>query len=74
MTGKLKQTRNVTSIELLVNIITMIKLSKMRWAGHVTSIAENRNAHSFGKQTWKKRPLGRPRCRRDNVKIYLREL
>jgi hypothetical protein len=47
----------------------------MRWAGHVARIGEQRSAYRIlvGK-TERKRPLRRPRRRRDdNIKINLRE-
>jgi hypothetical protein len=47
---------------------------RMRWAGHVARMGENRNAYRIlvGKPE-RKRPLGR--CRWvDNIKIYLREI
>jgi hypothetical protein len=56
-------------------IIRMIISRRMRWAGHATCIGEKRNAYRIlvGKQE-RKRPLGRPRCRReDNIKTDLRE-
>jgi hypothetical protein len=55
-------------------IIRMIKSRKMRWAGHVTRMGENRNAYGIlvGKQEGK-RPLGRPKHRWvDNIKMDLR--
>jgi hypothetical protein len=46
------------------SIIRMIKLSRMRLAGHVARMGEKRNAYKLlvGKPEGK-RPLGRPRCR-----------
>jgi hypothetical protein len=46
------------------NIITMMKSSRMRWAGHVARMRETRNAYRLlmGKPEGK-RPLGRPRRR-----------
>jgi hypothetical protein len=46
------------------SIIKMIKSRRMRWAGHVARMGENRNACRIvmGKPEGK-RPLGRPRCR-----------
>jgi hypothetical protein len=54
----------------------MIKSRRMRWAGHVTRMGENRNAYRIlvGKPEGR-RPLGRPRHRWvDNIKIDLREI
>jgi hypothetical protein len=58
------------------NIIRMIKSRKMIWAGHVSRMAETRNACRIlvGKPEGK-RPLGGPRLRWvDNIKIDLREI
>jgi hypothetical protein len=55
--------------------IRMIKLWKMRWAGHVPQMGEKRYTYRIlvGKSEGK-RPLGRPRCRWvDNIKIDLRD-
>jgi hypothetical protein len=53
----------------------MIKSRRMRWAGHVTRMAEKRNAYMIlvGKPEGK-RPLGkRKRISMDNIKTDLRE-
>jgi hypothetical protein len=58
------------------NIIRMINSRRMRWAGHVASMGERRNAYMIlvGKPEGR-RPLGRPRRRWvDNIKIDLREI
>jgi hypothetical protein len=55
------------------NIIRMIKLRRMRWAGHVVRMGETRNSYRIlvGKPE-KKRPLGRPRRGWvDNIKMDL---
>jgi hypothetical protein len=55
------------------SIIRIIKLRRMRWAGHVARMGEKRNMYRLlvGKPEGKK-PLGRPRCRWiDNIKIDL---
>jgi hypothetical protein len=57
------------------SIIRIIKLRKMRWAGHVAQMGEKRNVYRLlvGKPEGK-RPLGRPRCRWiDNIKMDLLE-
>jgi hypothetical protein len=48
----------------------------MRWAGHVTSMEEKRNACKIlVEKPEGKRPLGRPRrWEEDNIKIELREI
>jgi hypothetical protein len=46
------------------SIIRIIKLRRMRWAGHVVQLGEKRNAYRLlvGEPEGK-RPLGRSRCR-----------
>ena len=58
------------------NIARVIKLRRMRWAGHVVSMGEDRGAYRFlvGKPEGK-RPLGRSRRRRvDNIRMDLQEV
>jgi hypothetical protein len=58
------------------DIIRRIKLSRMRWAGHVARMGEGRNVDRVlvGKDEGK-RPLERPRHRwEDGIKMYLREI
>jgi hypothetical protein len=52
------------NLYLSPNIIRQIKSRRMRWAGHVTLMGEERNAYKvlMGKPEGK-RPLGRPRRR-----------
>jgi hypothetical protein len=54
----------------------MVKLRRMRWAGHVARVGEDRDVHRVlvGKPEGK-RPLGRPRHRwEDNIKMDLHEV
>ena len=54
----------------------VVKSRGMRWAGHVARMGEERGVHRVlvGKPE-RKRPLGRPRRRReDNIKMDLQEL
>jgi hypothetical protein len=54
----------------------MIKLRRVRWAGHAARIGEKRNAYKVvvGKPE-RKRPLGRSRRRSmDNIKMNLRQI
>ena len=54
----------------------VIKLRRMRWAGHVARMGEERGGCRFlvGKPVGKRR-LGRPRRRWvDNIRIYLQEV
>jgi hypothetical protein len=56
------------------NIIKQIKSRRMRWVGHVACMGEERKGYMvvMGKPKGKK-PLGRPRHRRENgIGIYLR--
>ena len=58
------------------NIVRMIKSRRMRWAGHVARMGEERGAHRVlvGKPEGK-RPLGRPRHRWvDNIRMDLQEV
>jgi hypothetical protein len=60
----------------LPSIIRIIKLRRMRWAGHVARMREKSNVCRLlvGK-TEGKRPLGRPRLRWiDNIKMDLSEI
>jgi hypothetical protein len=58
------------------NIVRVIKLRRMRWAGHVACLEEGRGVYRVLDGRPKgKRPLGKPRCRwEDNIKIDLREI
>jgi hypothetical protein len=58
------------------NIIRMIKSRRMRWAGHVTGMGENRNAYRIlVRKPEIKIPRGRPRRRwEDNIRMDLREI
>jgi len=52
-------------------IVRVIKSRKLRWAGHVASMGERRGVYRVlvGKPEGK-RPLRKPRCRRENnIKI-----
>jgi hypothetical protein len=57
------------------SIIRVIKSRRMRLAGHVARMGENRNAYRIlVGNLYGKRPLGRPRRRWvDNIKMYLRK-
>jgi hypothetical protein len=60
----------------MLSIIRIIKSRRMRWAGHVARMGENRNAYRLlvGK-TEGKRPLERPRRRWvDNIRMDLGEV
>jgi hypothetical protein len=56
--------------------VRVVKSRRMRWAGHVTSMGEDRGVHRVlvGKPEGK-RSLGRPRRRwEDNIKMDLQEV
>ena len=58
------------------NIVRVIKSRRMRWAGHVARMGEERGAYRvFVRKPEGKRPLGRPRRRWvDNIKMDLQEV
>jgi hypothetical protein len=58
------------------NIVSVIKSRRMRWAGHVARMREGRGVNRVlvGRPEGK-RPLGRPRRRRENnIKLDLRKI
>jgi len=58
------------------NIVWVIKSRRMRWAGHVARMGEERGMYRFllGKPE-RKRPMGRPRRRWvDNIRMDLQEV
>ena len=60
----------------LPNIVQVVKSRRMRWAGHVARMGEERGVHRVlvGKPKGK-RPLGRPRRTwEDNIKMDLQEV
>jgi len=60
----------------LPNIVRVVKVRRMRWAGHVARMVEGRGVNRVlvGKPEGK-RPLGRPRRRwEDNIKMDLQEV
>jgi hypothetical protein len=78
MTGERRKLHNEEHNNLYssLNIIRMIKLRRMRWAGHIARIGETRNAYRIlvGKPEGR-RLLGRPRRRWvDNIKVDRREI
>ena len=65
-----------TVIRLSPNIVRVIKSKRMRWAGHVARMGEERGCivSFWGRKPEGKRPLGRPRRRCvDNIRMDLQE-
>jgi hypothetical protein len=58
------------------NIVRVIKLRRMRWAGHVACMGKGRSVYRvLAGRPKGKRQLGRPRCRwEDKIKLDLREI
>ena len=66
MTGEWRKLHNeeLNDLYSLPNIVRVVKYRRMRWAGHVARMGEDRGVHRMlvGKSEGK-RPLGRPRRR-----------
>jgi len=78
VTGEWRKLHNEELRDLysLPNIVRVVKLRRMRWAGHVAYMGEGRVVHRVlvGKPEGK-RPLETPRHRwEDNIKMDLREV
>jgi len=60
----------------LPNIVRVVKSRRMRWAGHVARMVEEREVHRvLVRKPEGKRPLGTPRRRwEDNIKMDLQEV
>jgi len=60
----------------LSNIVRVVKSRRMRWAGHVARMGEDRGVHRvLVGEPEGKRTLGRPRLRwEDNIKMKLQEV
>jgi hypothetical protein len=64
------------SLYFSLNTVRVIKSRRMRWAGHVARMGDERGVYRVlvGRPE-EKRPLGRPRRRwEDNIKMDLREI
>jgi hypothetical protein len=48
------------------NIVRQIKSRRMKWAGHVVHMGQEKSVQGFGGKAQEKRPLGRPRHGWDN--------
>ena len=78
MTGEWRKLHNEELDDLysLPNILWVVKSRRMRWAGHLARMGEDRGVHRVlvGKPEGK-RPLGRPRRRwEDNIKMDVQEV
>ena len=78
MTGEWRKLHNeeLNDLYSLPNIVRMVKLRRIKWAGHVARMGEDRVAQRVlvGKPEGK-RPLGRPRRRwEDNIKMDIQEV
>jgi len=78
VTGEWRKLHNeeLNDMYSLPNIVRVVKSRRMRWAGHVARMGEDRvvNRVLVGKPEGR-RPLGRPRRRwEDNIKMDLQEL
>jgi transcription termination factor 2 len=78
VTGEWRELHNEELIDLysLPNIVRVVKSRRMRWAGHVAHMEEERGVHRVlvGKLEGK-RPLGRPRRKwEDKIKMDLQEV
>ena len=70
VTGEWRKLHNeeLNSLYSSPNIVQVIKLRRMRWVGHVACMEEGKGMHKVlvGKPEGK-RPLGRPRCRWEDI-------
>ena len=78
VTGEWRRLHNEELYDLYCspNIVRVIKLRRMRWAGHVECMGEERGVYRVlvGKSEGKT-PLGRPRRRWvDNIRMALQEV
>jgi hypothetical protein len=52
----------------------VMKSMRLRWVGHVARMGDEKCMQNFGRKTWRKRPLERPRRRwNGNIKNDVRE-
>jgi hypothetical protein len=78
VTGEWRKLHNEELKDLysLFNIVRVVKSRRMRWAGHVARMGEDRGVYRvLVRKPEKRRPLGRPRRRwEDNIKMDLQKV
>ena len=70
------QKKELNDLYSLPNIVRVVKSRRMRWAGHMGRMGEDRGVHRvLVGEPEGNRPLGRPRRRwEDNIKMDLQEV
>jgi hypothetical protein len=73
--GKLRNDE-LSDLYSLPNIVRVVKSRRMRWAGHVARMGEERGMHwVLVRKPEEKRPMGRPRRRWEgNIKMDIQEM
>jgi hypothetical protein len=78
VTGEWRNLHNeeLNDLYSLPNIVRVVKSRRMRWAGHVALMVEDRRVHRvLVRKPERKKPLGRPRHRWEyNIKMDLQEV
>jgi hypothetical protein len=77
VTGEWRKLHNEELNDLypLPNIVRVVKSRRMRWAGHVARVGEDRGVHRvLVEKPEGKRPLERPRPRWEDIKMDLQEV
>jgi hypothetical protein len=78
VTGEWRKLHNeeLNDLYSLPNIVRVVKLRRMRWAGHVARMGVDRDMYRvLVEKPEGNRPLGRPRHRwEDNIKMNLQEV
>jgi len=78
VTGERRKLHNeeLNDLYSLPNIVRVVKSRRMRWAGHLARMGEDRGVRRvLVEKPDRKRPLGRPRRRwKDNIKMDLQEV
>jgi hypothetical protein len=77
VTGEWRKLNNeeLNDLYSLLNTVRVVKSRRMRWAGHVARMGEDRGVHRVlvGKPEGK-RPLRRPRRRWEDIKMNLQDV